>query len=68
MPSVKVILVFEHPFWDDDNSGKVGGSTKTDLPVKQIYYEMNKSKSGNVENGITVFAQIEPKYRIEAHS
>ena len=43
--SVKVILVFERPFWSEQNS-KVGGSTMTDLPVKQIYYEMNTSKSG----------------------
>ena len=45
--STKVILAFETPFWDKDNSFKVGGATLTDLPVKQIYYEMNRSKGGN---------------------
>ena len=47
--SNKVILVFEKPFWEHNGNGKeVGGSSMTDLPVRQIYYEMNKSKSGNV--------------------
>ena len=44
--STKVILAFETPFWDKDNNNKVGGSTLTDLPVKQIYYEMNRAKGG----------------------
>ena len=44
--STKVVLAFEKPFWAEQNSHKVGGATLTDLPVKQIYYEMNKSKSG----------------------
>ena len=52
VPSVKVILVFENPFWESQNSYKVGGSTMTDLPVKQIYYEMNKSKSGKYSASI----------------
>ena len=43
--SNKVILVFENPFWERNNS-YVGGSSITDLPVRQIYYEMNKSKTG----------------------
>ena len=43
--SNKVILVFENPFWEQNNT-YVGGSSNTDLPVRQIYYEMNKSKSG----------------------
>merc|ERR1712110_182496 len=44
--STKVILAFETPFWDEDNNNKVGGATNTDLPVKRIYYEMNRSKGG----------------------
>ena len=45
--SNKVILVFEMPFWEQYGNGmEVGGSSMTDLPVRQIYYEMNKSKSG----------------------
>ena len=46
--STKVVLAFEHPFWEEDNSYTVGGATMTDLPVKQVYYEMNKSKSGMI--------------------
>ena len=41
----KVVLAFEKPFWADQNGG-TGGATLTDLPVKQIYYEMNTHKSG----------------------
>ena len=41
----KVVLAFEKPFWADQN-GDTGGATLTDLPVKQIYYEMNTHKSG----------------------
>ena len=41
----KVVLAFEKPFWADEN-GVIGGATLTDLPVKQIYYEMNTHKSG----------------------
>ena len=41
----KVVLAFEKPFWADQN-GDIGGATLTDLPVKQIYYEMNTHKSG----------------------
>ena len=40
------MLAFEKPFWSKENDFKVGGSALTDLPVKQVYYEMNKSKSG----------------------
>jgi len=43
--STKVVLAFEKPFWADQN-GDTGGATLTDLPVKQIYYEMNTHKSG----------------------
>ena len=38
-------MAFEKPFWADEN-GDTGGATLTDLPVKQIYYEMNTHKSG----------------------
>ncbi len=44
--STKVILAFEKPFWSEHNAFAIGGASITDLPVKQIYYEMNKSKSG----------------------
>jgi monoamine oxidase len=43
--SNKVILVFEHPFWEE-KFGEEGGATMTDLPVKQIYYQMNAQTSG----------------------
>ena len=45
-PSNKVILTFEYPFWLQDNDQKLGGITLTDLPVKQIYYQMNNFTSG----------------------
>ena len=41
----KVVLEFEKPFWADQNGG-TGGATLTDLPVKQIYYDMTTHKSG----------------------
>lgn len=43
--STKVVMVFEYPFWEKFH-GKAGGATLTDLPVKQIYYQMSPSKSG----------------------
>jgi len=43
--SNKVLLVFEYPFWENLNP-KMGGSTLTDLPVKQIYYEQSRQKGG----------------------
>ncbi len=45
--STKVILVFERPFWEDRNRGQ-GGAHMTDLPVKQIYYQMERTKTGNI--------------------
>ena len=40
-------MAFEEPFWADQNND-TGGSTLTDLPVKQIYFEMNTHTSGTV--------------------
>jgi len=43
--STKVVLAFEEPFWAGQNND-TGGSVLTDLPVKQIYFEMNTHTSG----------------------
>ncbi len=43
----KVVLVFEKPFWENFH-GKTGGAVMTDLPVKQIYYQMEKTESGTL--------------------
>jgi hypothetical protein len=35
--ATKVLLAFETPFWERENSRK-GGATFTDLAIKQVYY------------------------------
>ena len=42
----KVVMAFKFPFWERENGfEKKGGSTKTDLAVKQIYYPQKSKQS-----------------------
>jgi L-amino-acid oxidase len=43
----KVVLAFKYPFWERENGHiKNGGSVKTDLPVRQIYYPQKSTEYG----------------------
>ena len=54
-------MAFEEPFWADQNND-TGGSTLTDLPVKQIYFEMNTHTSGTVyeQHQMSLMKALEP--------
>ena len=50
--ATKVFLVFETPFWERENGLLKGGSTFTDLNVKQIYYPQRGQNDNSSKYGI----------------